>query len=107
MYFLIAFGYRWIAWHTLPLIPFSIINNRLILAKRYNFTLVVFGAAYHANPGAVRKQPYYSEHIYWKISNLSAKNNELFWIYKSWCSSKLFIFAILVQIICVTNTFHV
>ena len=38
-----------------PLRPFSTVNNISVLVKRSNFTLVVFKAGCHANPGAVKK----------------------------------------------------
>ena len=41
MYLLLAFGYRWIAWHIPPLIPFFTINNISISVIRSNFTLIL------------------------------------------------------------------
>ena len=54
MYLLLAFAYRQIEWHILPLKPFYTINEISISAKRSTFTLVFFKAALHANPGAER-----------------------------------------------------
>ena len=59
---------------------FSIINSISASGKRSNFILVLFTAAYHANPGAERKRvgssSYFSRHIFWKFSNTSANNNK-------------------------------
>ena len=47
--------------------------------KRFNCTFVFYTAAYHANPGAERKQAgsslYISRHTFLKFSNTSANNN--------------------------------
>ena len=64
-----------------PYNNFSIINNISISFKRSNFTLIFFKAAFHANPGAVRKRvwssSYISRLIFRKFSNTSANNNVL------------------------------
>ena len=39
----------------LPVIPFSTINNISISVKRSDFTLLLFKAACHGNPGAEKK----------------------------------------------------
>ena len=54
MYLLIEFACQSVECNLSPLILFSTLNNISISVERYNFTLVFFKAAYHANPGAER-----------------------------------------------------
>ena len=61
------------------LIPFSTIENILILVKRSHFTLVFFKAAFHANPEAERhfagSSAYILRYLFLKFSNTLANNN--------------------------------
>ena len=82
MHLLIALSYRYIVWHIPRLITFSTINNISTSVNRSNFTFLFYNAAYHANPGAVRKRAgsssYNLRKIFWKLSNRSAVNNNHF-----------------------------
>ena len=59
------------------MIPFSTINNKLVLVNRSSFNF--FKTTCHANPGKVRKgvgsSSYLSRHVFQKLSNTSANNN--------------------------------
>ena len=95
MYLLLAFAYRWVEWDIPPLIPFYTTNNILVSVKRSNFTLFLFKAACHANPGAEGNyggsSSYILRHIYQKFSDTSANNNVRLWTYISLYSPKFFI----------------
>ena len=82
MYFLLDFTHQRIAWHILPLIPFSTINN-----NSSNFDSVFFKAACHAISGAVRKRAgassYTARNMYRKFSNTLTNNTVSLRTYKS------------------------
>ena len=63
--------------------------------KRFNFALVFFKVVCYANPGDERNfaisSSFIFRHMFLKISNTSANNNPLLWIYKSQYSPKVFI----------------
>ena len=83
MYLLLAFAYWYIEWHILPLITFSTINNTLMPIKRFYFALVLFEAAFHANPGAEKifagSSSYILIHMFLKFSKTSSNNNVSLW----------------------------
>ena len=45
-----------IEWHNPPLVSFLTTNNILMSVNNSISTVVLFKAAYHANPGAVQKR---------------------------------------------------
>ena len=69
-------------WHIPPLITFSTINNKSTSVNRAYFTFFFYKAAYHVNPGAVKKRAglssYNLRHIFRKLSNRSAINSNHF-----------------------------
>ena len=88
MDFLFALACLCIAWHVLPLIPFSTTNNISISVNNSNFTPAFFKQACYANPGADKKwaesNSYISIHLLLKFSITSATNNVSLWTLKSW-----------------------
>ena len=55
MYLLFALAYLCIAWQIPSLIPFSTINSISVPVNNSNSTFVFLKYAYHANPGADKK----------------------------------------------------
>ena len=101
LHVLLAFAYRWIAWHIPQLIHFSTFNSVSIAVKWIDF---YFGlkAAYLAKPGAEKQlagsSSYIPGHIFRKLLNTSTSNNSSLWTYKSpkisiWNLYKLFLHA--------------